>query len=327
MKEIILSYDYELFFGDVSGTVQNTLIKPTKLLLEQLDAVGFKANFFVDYLMLKYIKQNNDEQSKTDYDSLQKQLKDIVKRGHRIELHIHPHWVNAKYLGGGMWDFSDFSHYSLSSFTQTEIIQMFEEGVMILQQIAREVEKEYQVLSFRAGGWAVQPFDHLREAFKRSNIKVDSSVANGVYSDNTYSSFDFRKLPSSSPYRFTSDVMIEDKKGHFLEVPISTYKRTIFHRVVDVLHRKVAPSEFKVITDGTHIRRYDKQTGISKKNSISMFSLSRYSWMTIIPTSYFCNKKYIVFIDHPKDFTYSGLVIMRKLSGFCKTILYVDLIK
>ena len=33
-KKIILSYDYELFFGDKSGTVKKTLIEPTNLILE-----------------------------------------------------------------------------------------------------------------------------------------------------------------------------------------------------------------------------------------------------------------------------------------------------
>lgn len=322
MKEIVLSYDYELFFGDISGTVQNTLIKPTNLLLEQLDSLGFKANFFVDYLMLKYLRKNSDGQSKNDLHQLENQIKDIVKRGHRVELHIHPHWINAQYIGNGLWDFSDFSHYSLSTFSKEEIIQMFDEGLEILHKITRVVDPGYQIVAFRAGGWAVQPFSQLKEAFVKNNIKVDSSVAYGVCSDNSYSSFDFRNIPSRAPYLFTDDVLNDDPQGLFLEVPISTYKRTILHRLIDVIHRMMAPSTFKVITDGTHKRESDSHTGINKKDSISMFSLSRHSWLSIIPTVLLSGNKQIVFIDHPKDFTYSGLVIMRKLSHFCKTKLY-----
>lgn len=57
MKQAILSFDYELFFGDNSGTVQKTLIEPTNIMLDALDTINAKATFFVDYLMLKYLKK------------------------------------------------------------------------------------------------------------------------------------------------------------------------------------------------------------------------------------------------------------------------------
>ena len=41
-KKIILSFDYELFFGDKSGTVQKTLIEPTNALLDTMDKAGLK---------------------------------------------------------------------------------------------------------------------------------------------------------------------------------------------------------------------------------------------------------------------------------------------
>ena len=115
-KKIILSFDYELFFGYKSGTVRKSLIEPTNLLLDGMDKYGFKGNFFVDWQMLKYLKLQSTERTISDYNLIVSQLKDIVRRGHRIELHIHPHWVNAKYNNDGTWDFSDYSHYSLNSF-------------------------------------------------------------------------------------------------------------------------------------------------------------------------------------------------------------------
>ena len=113
-KRIILSYDYELFFGDRSGTVQKSLIEPTNQLLDAMDSVGFKGNFFIDWQMIKYLSMEDDNRCKQDYDAIVNQLKDIVHRGHRIELHIHPHWVDAKYNGDGTWNFNEFEHYSLN---------------------------------------------------------------------------------------------------------------------------------------------------------------------------------------------------------------------
>lgn len=93
-KKIILSYDYELFFGDQSGTVEKTLIEPTDKMMAAMESVRARGNFFIDYLMFKYLEQNQDERSIHDLNLLKNQVKDMVKRGHRIELHLHPHWVN-----------------------------------------------------------------------------------------------------------------------------------------------------------------------------------------------------------------------------------------
>ena len=116
-KKIILSYDYELFFGDKSGTVLKSIIQPTYKLLDAIESVGLKGSFFVDWQMLKNLKEANTERTLSDLRMIVDQIHDIIRRGHRIELHMHPHWVNAKYNGDGTWDFSDFSHYMLSTFS------------------------------------------------------------------------------------------------------------------------------------------------------------------------------------------------------------------
>lgn len=144
-KEIILSYDYELFFGDRSGTVLRSLIEPTNLLLDAMDSVSFKGNFFVDWQMLKYLKEANTERTLADHQLIIDQLKDMVYRGHRIELHIHPHWVDAKYNGDGTWDFSEFRHYSLNSFSEKEIVDMFVE-----EQICSQTLRVRLILSTRS---------------------------------------------------------------------------------------------------------------------------------------------------------------------------------
>ena len=46
-KKVIFSYDYELFFGIMSGTVQKTLIEPTNLLLDCMESVSARGNFFM----------------------------------------------------------------------------------------------------------------------------------------------------------------------------------------------------------------------------------------------------------------------------------------
>ena len=87
-KKIILSFDYELFFGDKSGTVLKTLIEPTNKILDAMDSVGFKGNFFIDWQMLKYLKAENTERTLSDYNLIKNQLKDMVRRGHRPQAQV-----------------------------------------------------------------------------------------------------------------------------------------------------------------------------------------------------------------------------------------------
>lgn len=220
-----------------------------------MDKYGLKGNFFVDWQMLKYLKLQSTQRTISDYNLIVSQLQDIVRRGHRIELHIHPHWVNAKYNNDGTWDFSDYSHYCLNSFSQEEIMQMFVEGMDKLTEIARSVEPHYDICAFRAGGWAVQPFDKLKKAYQAVGLKIDSSVAYGAYYKSKSSFYDFRKefLKEVDTYRFDDDVLISKENGEFLEVPISTYKRSLWLKVVDKIYR-ICTRKATPVTDGTHQR-------------------------------------------------------------------------
>lgn len=77
--------------------------------MDSLESIGAKGTYFVDYLMIKKLRDIDEEKARKDLLLIEKQLVDIVKRGHRVELHIHPHWLDAKYLGNGEWDFRIFS--------------------------------------------------------------------------------------------------------------------------------------------------------------------------------------------------------------------------
>lgn len=225
-KKIIISFDYELFFGDNPGTVQGSLVGPTNQILEALRYANGKATFFVDYLMLKYMLRENDT-TKADAALIIEQLKEIVRQGSRIELHLHPHWVDAKYHDGN-WDFSDFSHYCLSSFQKEEITQMFVEGTDFLEKIAREVDPSYKIVAYRAGGWAVLPFNKMKEGFLKAGIKVDSSVMQGAIIESNGIKLDFTNSPIKAVYRFNEDVLKDEENGPFIESQICSFRSNIF---------------------------------------------------------------------------------------------------
>ena len=325
MKKIILSFDYELFFGIKSGTVFKTLIYPTNILLDSMDKYELKGNFFIDWQTLKFLKEANTEQTLSDYRLIENQLKDIVKRGHRIELHIHPHWVDAKYNGDGTWDFSDYKHYSLYSFSTDDVTQMFVEGTELLNSIAQTVVPDYKVVAFRAGGWTVQPFGKIREGFGKAGIKIDSSVAIGAYRESPFFKYDFRNVQTSSLsiYHFNNDVTIEERNGEFIEVPISSYHRGFINKVYDKLFRMCFKKYATPITDGTH-KRYDLPPAQNK--TVAMVTMSTMCPLSVLRSMALAKSDLITLIDHPKDYSYSVRWCLYLISKMYKSQTYYELL-
>ncbi len=95
MADCLLTLDYELFFKK-SGDAYLSLLKPTDDLLKVLEDTGGKAVFFVDTIYLNLLRTSAEPENLELYKKFEEQLRDIVARGHRIELHLHPHWLDAR---------------------------------------------------------------------------------------------------------------------------------------------------------------------------------------------------------------------------------------
>ena len=90
---ILLTLDYELYFGSQTGTVEQSMIKATDKLLSVLNVYNVKAVFFVDIGFLKRLKKIKSKEPKLeeDYLLLTNHLNHLSKEGHDLQLHIHPH--------------------------------------------------------------------------------------------------------------------------------------------------------------------------------------------------------------------------------------------
>lgn len=326
-KKVILSFDYELFFGDKSGTVLKTLIEPTSLLLDAMDSVGFKGNFFVDWQMLKYLKEEGTERTNADYLLIEEQLKDMVRRGHRIELHIHPHWVDAKYNGDGTWDYSEFRHYSLNSFTEGVIVAMFKEGTALLTSIARQVDPTYKIVAFRAGGWAVQPFEKVKKGLEAANIYIDSSVMPKRAIKCEHSECDFLNAPEPlvGYYHFEDDVCVSKVNGRFLEIPITSVKLSlgvkVFRRIYHTLR-----ADFSTLADGTHFRAKEKPDVWTNPENRIICTFSSHVPINVAIMRMGYRGDLMCFIDHPKDVSKYTCKGIRFLALVANSVLYKDYI-
>ena len=115
MKEIVLTIDYELFLGKETGTVRECMIEPTKKLASILDKNESKMTIFWDILHYYRLLELEKIYSELSQDRLliEEQILDLARRGHDIQLHLHPFWFDAKYENS-KWNFN-YTRFKLHS--------------------------------------------------------------------------------------------------------------------------------------------------------------------------------------------------------------------
>ncbi len=306
---IYLTYDYELFFGRPTGTSEKCIIEPTNRLRAIAKRTGAKMVFFID---VGYIKQMQAHCHlpvvKAEYDVVVNQIQNLVAEGHDCQLHIHPHWEDS-YHDGKAW-VMDVSRYKLVDFETDKIISIVLEYQKILEALTQK-----PVIAYRAGGWCLQPFSKIKQAFDAAGLKIDSTVF--PYGKNTKGNYyyDFSEVPDKDSWRFSDDLCVEDPKGQFLELPISYYRYSaLFFWRLFILGR-LNPKMHKPIGDGypmpsIGLRREMLTKGKCLSASVDGYFVTKLN--RIIRRN--AQKKYqhTVIIGHPKACTNYALVQLER---------------
>lgn len=244
--QILLSLDYELFFGVQTGSVECCLIRPTRELAEVARRHGAYLSLFVDALYLQRLSEEAHRFPllQRDFDAIRRQLVSLKEAGHDIQLHLHPHWMDC-FFDGDRWRL-DTSRYKLHDFSSSEVASMVGFAKELLANLAGDT-----IFAFRAGGWCLQPFIQIAPALFTHTIWLDSTVFAGGISDDKARWFDFSLAPLKDFWHFNSDPVSEDLRGAFVEVPISAMRVTplLFWRML--LSRKILPqTDHKPFGDG-----------------------------------------------------------------------------
>jgi hypothetical protein len=233
-KNILFTFDYELFLGKKSGSVSRCVLEPTQKLLAMFSEYKISsAIFFVDTTWLIRLKEvaYNNPAAKKDYEKVVEQLQEIVNRGHYVFPHLHPHWINASYLSEiNQWQLINYSRYRFHSLDNTEREELFDKSIGILREI---FGYSYLPSAYRAGGWSIQPFEDFEPFFQRYGIKYDFSVLPGSKWISSGQHYDFSDIETTTPYSFSTDVTVQGK-GSYVEFPISMLK---FSAVLLLLNR------------------------------------------------------------------------------------------
>jgi len=216
---IFITLDYELFFGSNSGTQYESIINPTNKLLEVLDKYSVKASFFIDsgYLIKLDEYRKKYQVLEEAYQKVISQIKELDRCGHDIQLHIHPHWEDT-YYDGTKW-IMNTTRYRLHEFSNDEIDNIVYRYKKILTDIVGD-----KIFTFRAGGWCLQPFERIKDALKKHDIWLDSTVFENGKNDSKTHYFNFFNTPKKTLWKFDEDPLVENENGYFIELPITSYR-------------------------------------------------------------------------------------------------------
>ncbi len=223
------------------------MLEPTDQLLKLSRKHQTPFIFFVDAGYLTQLKNADHPKCKSDLEEVSAQLKTLAGEGHQIGLHVHPHWEDCKFVDG-KWNI-DTKRYKLSDFSKEEAENILLKYHNTLQDICSK-----KVTAYRAGGWCIQPFSHIKDALKQMGITTDSSVYFNGYHESPAHSYDFRIAKDKAEWNFENDCCVEESSGSFREISITpdTIGPSFYWNLY--LKMKSSPEKYKPIGDGMWLK-------------------------------------------------------------------------
>jgi hypothetical protein len=187
---LALTHDWELR-GDGSGDIDEIQFAPLRRLLQIYAKFGARTTILPD--LMQQIRFRRLEAASSELKPLanawDEQVREAFRQGHDIQLHIHPQWLNGQYEKG-RWQLD--GDWSILSYERDIALAMLADGKEYLENLLQPIDPAYRCLAFRAGALAAAPSDHLFKSLVSLGIKVDVSIAGGVFVDNQNLQLDYR---------------------------------------------------------------------------------------------------------------------------------------
>ncbi|MCC7487569.1 MAG: hypothetical protein IT529_21555 [Burkholderiales bacterium] len=316
--KVIVSFDYELFFGDTPGTAERCLIEPTAALRDIAARHGAPFAYFVDagYLWRMEADRFRDTAISETYDMVRRQLAQLAAAGHDLQLHVHPHWEDTRYEGGN-WRMN-LARFRLHAFGRElirDIVARYKAALCVAAQGS-------DVFCYRAGGWALQPFDVIASALKENGIYVDSSVYPHGVDTSSLRCYDFRGAPPDSVWRFEEDPLRKAVDGYFTEVAISSIdvKPSYYWRLAWT--KKFGGSRYQAFGDGVSrsFPAADIWTKLTRRTHYCV-TLDGYK-ASLLHDAYRRyvrrRREYLVLLSHPKTLTRHSLKVLDDFLTTCR---------
>ncbi len=253
--KLLFTLDYEIH-GNGDGNPQALMVEPTYRLMNLLEEYKQHLVIMADVAEILCFRRYREQTGRDDFHvaEIEEQLRDAVRRGHEVQLHIHSSYFRAE------WDGKHFDQciedYNMAALPIERIRAMVGECVCYLEALLRPVRADYKVWLFRAANWSMMPTPALYQVLTEYGITHDTSVYKGGCQGGSVC-YDYRTaydnlLPYTASARNINDY---DPAGAITEMPIYTEMRPFYAFVSPIrlyrmlrakLHRHKRPVEATV---------------------------------------------------------------------------------
>ena len=321
--KILLTFDYELYFGENYYNEDIVLFNPTNKLLKILKKNNVKAIFFIDICSIIGYKKNN----KFDYiEKFKTQIESMKILGHDIQMHFHPHWFYStydNYLGKWIFDIDNYSYSNLiDNYGLSEANDLFLQAHNFFIEIVG-----YTPSVFRAGGYSVQPYEkELISLLKKLDYKIDTSVVPYRKYISKAQYFNFLVCEEKN-FWSTSDIsFLKTDISSLIEIPIlsikKSYNNIFYYALLRIINKFITNIDFDRRGKGTEMELIEYKNNAltigfdmvsDKDKKIIKFITNRY-------LDKFHNEKqiYLNILSHPKAIFPESLDVLEWYINYMK---------
>lgn len=251
MLNIILTIDYEIF-GDGAGDVKKHIIKPADKILRICDkysaplTIMFEVNEYQKFV--EYESELVQDLGYSPAKEMKNQVLNAYSKGHDVQLHIHPQWIDAEYKNF-KWIMNN-PEQPITEFSKKMINQIIQQGKKTIEDIVCEVDKKYSVCAMRLTNlpWVEAPIE-VHDAMKQNGIYYHSLAVSDSLKNNNKGLWNL------------------DSEKEIFEIPIHSitmpgFKRFTWNRIKTALYRKMYTRDLVSLN-------FDKNKYQNKKNLAS----------------------------------------------------------
>lgn len=280
---LIWTLDYEIH-GNGDGNPMELMVEPTYRLMNLLEKYHQRLTIMADVAEILCFKRYLAETGRDDYHvaEIEEQLRDAIRRGHEVQLHIHSSYFKAVH-NGHSFD-QCIEEYNMAALPIERIDEMVTECIAYLENLLRPVKKDYKVWLFRAANWSMMPTENLYKVLVKNGITHDTSVfKGGVQGGNVC--YDYREAydnlfayPASE-----KNINIKDERGELIELPIYTEMRPfwdfisvvrIFRMVRAKFHRHKTKTQINTASADINIDKEDNPKKINENTESTAYAAS-----------------------------------------------------
>ena len=220
---LVLSDDWELR-GDGSGNMRAIQFDTLQKITHIYENYGLRGSFNVELMQQFYHKKFGERNPEllTLYNEWEEIVKNIYRKGHDVQLHLHPQWINAEYRDG-KWILT--SDWNINNHPPETIERIVEQGKSYLENLLKPLNENYSCISHRGGSWAVAPGDHLLKILSKHNIVFDMTIVDGLVSEFPVK-IDYRNLEEPFlPYypQMNDSRKVNNEKSPIITIPTHSF--------------------------------------------------------------------------------------------------------